>query len=52
MTPAVRLQILLVLVERLRGHAEHVGRTPGIERALTEAENALREIEQQKEQPR
>jgi hypothetical protein len=45
MMPEVKRQILLVLVERLRGHIETVGRSPDFERELAKAESELHAIE-------
>jgi hypothetical protein len=42
--------ILEIRAEKLRAHLEHVARTPGFERALSEAESELRSIEQRKDQ--
>jgi hypothetical protein len=46
MLDALKKQILVARIERLRDHVENVGNSLGFERELAKAESELRSIEQ------
>jgi hypothetical protein len=50
MQTQVKQHILLGRIERLKGHIETVGASPGFQRELERAESELREVEQRKDE--